>query len=397
MRILHTSDWHIGKKIYEQDRLDEHSQFLDWLLETIIDRDVDVLLVSGDVFDSSMPPARATDLYYRFLFNLYEKTRTHAVIIAGNHDSAVRLAAPGQFLKMARMHVVGGIRDSAKDCVVHLDVNGQTAAIAAVPYLNEGDILPHIPLEAEIERSLRYREAMKRIYSECLSAMDADIKVFMGHYFIQGGTFGDSERLVQIGGIQPVRTEDLPGDVDYIALGHLHSLQEIKGDGCPVMYPGSPLPLSFKEAEYGKKVLLVDLGTDVACNIEKVTVPVFRELVRLKGTPDELIALANFGDWKDKYIEAKVLLDGPAVGVGDTVRKAFAQMGGKVLVVESVLPKAGGEILSTEDIKTRTPVEIFQDFYRYKFGESGSDTELDELLTTFNELLDIGREQEMEP
>ncbi len=395
MRILHTSDWHIGKKIYGEDRLDEHARFLDWLLETIINRDVDVLLVSGDVFDSSMPPARATDLYYQFLFNLYGKTRTHAVIIAGNHDSAVRLAAPGQFLKMARMHVVGDIRDSVKDCVIHLDVNGQTADFAAVPYLNESDILPHIPLEAEIERSLRYREAMKRIYDECLSAMDADIKVFMGHYFIQGGTSGDSERLVQIGGIAPVRTDDLPGGVDYIALGHLHGSQRIKGDSCPVMYPGSPLPLSFKEAEYDKKVLLVDLCTDVACNIEEVTVPLFRELVRVEGNLNDLEYEANFGDWKDKYIEVKVLLDGPAVGAGDKVRQAFAQNGGKVLVVESVLPRASGEILSTEDIKTRTPVEMFQDFYRYKFGESGSDTELDELLTTFNELLDIGKEQEV--
>jgi exonuclease SbcD len=405
MRILHTSDWHIGKKIYGEDRLDEHARFLDWLLETIIDRDVDVLLVAGDVFDSSIPTARATDLYYRFLFDLYKKTRTHAVIIAGNHDSAVRLAAPGQFLKMARMHVVGGILDSVKDCVVHLDANGQTAAFAAVPYLNESDILPHIPLEAEIERSLRYREAMKRIYDECLSAMDADIKVFMGHYFIQGGKSGDSERLVQIGGIAPVRTDDLPGAVDYIALGHLHNYQQIKGDGCPIVYPGSPLPLNFKEADYdkkydkkyGKKVLLVDLSTDVACNIKGVTVPVFRELVRLEGTPDDLTQLANFGDWKDKYIEVKVHLDGPAVGVGDEIRQAFAQKGGKVLVVESVLPGASGEILSTEDIKTRTPMEIFQDFYKYKFGESGPDTELDELFTTFNELLDIGRKQEIEP
>jgi exonuclease SbcD len=397
MRILHTSDWHIGKKIYEQDRLDEHTRFLDWLLEIIIDRDVDVLLVSGDVFDSSMPPARATDLYYRFLFNLYDKTRTHAVIIAGNHDSAVRLVAPSQFLKMARMHVVGGIRDPVKDCVVHLDIKGTTAAFAAVPYLNEGDILPHIPLEAEIERSLRYREAMKSIYNECLSGMDADIKVFMGHYFIQGATFEDSERLVQIGGIQPVRADDLPEDVDYIALGHLHRHQQVKVDGCPVMYPGSPLPLSFKEAKYDKKVLLVDFGTGVACNIEEVTVPVFRELVRLEGTPDDLNQQANFGDWKDKFLEVKVHLDGPVIGVGDEVRKAFAQKGGHVLVVESVLSGSGAEILSTEDIKTMTPVEIFQDFYRYKFGESGSDTELDELLTIFNELLDISREQEVEP
>ncbi len=125
--------------------------------------------------------------------------------------------------------------------------------------------------------------------------------------------------------------------------------------------------------------------------------PVFRKLVRVEGTPDDLKQQANFGDWKDRYIEAKVLLDGPAVGVGDEIRQTFAQKGGKVLVVESVVPRAGGEIISTEDIKTKTPEEIFQDFYRYKFGESGSDTELDELLTTFNELLDISREQEAEP
>jgi exonuclease SbcD len=162
------------------------------------------------------------------------------------------------------------------------------------------------------------------------------------------------------------------------------------------MYPGSPLPLSFKEAKYDKKVLLVDLSIDGTCNIERVTVPVFRELVRLEGTPDDLKQQANFEDWKDKFLEVNVHLDGPFVGVGDEIRQAFAQKGGHVLVVNSVLPGAGGEMLSTVDIKTRTPVEIFQDFYRYKFGESGSDTELDELLTTFNELLNINSEQETE-
>ncbi|MCK4937791.1 MAG: exonuclease SbcCD subunit D [Methanosarcinales archaeon] len=391
MRILHTSDWHIGQKIYDQNRLDEHEQFLDWLLDTIIEKKVDILLVCGDVFDSSVPPAGAADLYYRFLFNLYQKTKAYAVIIAGNHDSAVRLAAPREFLQMGRIHVVGGISESARECVVHLDVDGKSASIAAVPYLNEGDILPHVSLEGEVERSMRYREAVKRVYEECLSAMNTDVKVLMGHYFIQGGTTSDSERVVQIGGINPVRTTDLP-DADYIALGHLHSPQQIKGNSCPVVYSGSPLPMSFKEAEYKnkkiyKKIFLIDFTDE--CKIEEVTVPVFRELVRLEGSLDDLMARANFENWKDKYIEVKVQLDGPAVGTGDNLRQAFASKGGKVLVVESVLPDIKGEPISSEDIKTKSADEIFRDYYKYTNGENASPEELDELLTTFNELMEF--------
>ena len=390
MRILHTSDWHIGQKIYDEPRLDEHTRFLDWLLDTIIEREVDILLVCGDVFDSSVPPAGAADLYYRFLFDLFEKTRAHAVIIAGNHDSAVRLAAPREFLRMGRIHVVGGISEPTRKYVVHLDVDGTSAAFAAVPYLNEGEILSHVPLEGGVERSMRYREAVKQIYQDCLAAMDADVIILMGHYFIKGGTTSDSERLVQIGGIHPVRTDDLP-DADYIALGHLHRPQHIKGNGCPVVYSGSPLPLSFKEAEYDKKILLVDIEDE--CKIEEVTVPVFRELVRLEGNLDDLMARANFEDWKDKYIEVKVHLDGGAVGTGDTLRQAFANRGGKVLVVESVLPDFKGEPISSEDIKTKSPVEIFRDYYKYTNGEDASPEELDELLATFNELMEFTRKE----
>jgi exonuclease SbcD len=386
MRILHTSDWHIGQKIYDQNRLDEHEQFLDWLLDTIIEKKVDILLVCGDVFDSSVPPAGAADLYYRFLFDLYKKTNAYAVIIAGNHDSAVRLAAPREFLQMGRVHVVGGISESARECMVRLDMDGTSVAIAAIPYLNEGDILPHVSLEGEVERSMRYREAVKRVYEECLSAMDTDVKVLMGHYFIQGGTTSDSERLVQVGGINPVRTTDLP-DADYIALGHLHRPQYIKGNGCPVVYSGSPLPLSFKEAEYDKKIFLIDVKDE--CKIDEVTVPVFRELVRLKGSLDDLMARANFEDWKDKYLEVKVHLDGPAIGTGDILRQAFANRGGKVLVVESVLPDMKGEPISSEDIKTKSADEIFRDFYNSTLGENTSPEELDELLTTFNELMEF--------
>ncbi|HUW67802.1 MAG TPA: exonuclease SbcCD subunit D [Candidatus Nanoarchaeia archaeon] len=390
MRILHTSDWHIGKKIYDQSRMDEYSKFLDWLLAIIIEKRIDVLLVSGDIFDSSVPPAEATDLYYRFLFDLHQNTDARAVLIAGNHDSAVRLAAPRDFLKMADIHVVGSIRNT--DCVVFMDIGGQTVAFAAVPYLNEGDILEHVSFEKEVERSMRYREALKNIYVECIAAMQgADLSILMGHYFIQGSVASDSERLVQIGGIQSVHTEDLPYGVDYIALGHLHRPQQIPGNGCPIVYPGSPLPLSFKEAEYDKKVFLIDFNGE-ASEMEEIIVPTFRELVRVEGTLDDVKIRANFEDWKDKYIEVRVQLAGPQIGVGDEIRQAFENVGGRVLVVESMLPENDRETISAAGIKTRSPAEIFQEYYNYRYGDS-SPEELDEMLVTFNELLEISSEE----
>ncbi len=399
MRILHTSDWHIGHKIYERSRIDEHTNFLNWLLKTITEKKVDVLLVSGDIFDSSIPSAEATDIYYQFLHDLYTQTGAHAVIIAGNHDSAVRLAAPKEFLKMAGIHVIGGFRESPKECVVSLTKNGETASFAAVPYLNEGDILSHVSLEGEIERNQRYREAVKKIYTECMSAMPGDsIRILMGHFFMQGIEGSGTERIITVGDTQPIRAGDLPEGADYIALGHLHRWHKIKGDGCPVIYPGSPIPMSFKEAEDEKKVSIIDTDSAGRRSVDAVTVPVFRELVRVEGTLDEILTAASFGNWKDKYIEVRIRLEKPEVGLGDRIRQAFDSRGGRVLVVDSFFSeREDGESISASDIQSRSPADMFKDFFNEKYGENTAPGDLDELLKTFNELIEISKRQENEP
>ncbi|MDD5615747.1 MAG: exonuclease SbcCD subunit D C-terminal domain-containing protein [Candidatus Methanoperedens sp.] len=399
MRILHTSDWHIGHKIYERSRIDEHTNFLNWLLKTITEKKVEVLLVSGDIFDSSIPSAEATDIYYQFLHDLYTRTGAHAVIIAGNHDSAVRLAAPKEFLKMAGIHVIGGFRESPKECVVSFTKNGETASFAAVPYLNEGDILSHVSLEGEVERNQRYREAVKKIYTECMSSMpDDSIKILMGHFFMQGIEGSGTERFTTVGDTQPIRTGDLPEGADYIALGHLHRPQHITGNGCPIIYPGSPIPMSFKEAEYEKKVFIIDTDGTGTCSVGAIPVPVFRELVRVEMTLEDVLNSASFGNWKDKYIEVRVRLEKPEVGLGDRIRQAFDSRGGRVLVVESVLSdREDGESISASDIQSRSPADMFKDFFNEKYGENTTPDDLDELLKTFNELIEISNRQEREP
>ena len=253
MRILHTADWHIGQRLHERQRIDEHEEFLNWLLGTIQEQKVDLLLVSGDIFDTALPSADATNLYYRFLFRLFNETDAYTVIIAGNHDSPRHLDAPREFLKMGRIHVVGLTHEPA-ECVVEIPADNPQIAIAAVPYLSENE-LPHVPYESEIEKKERYRERLKSFYQDCVSNMSANIpKILMGHLFVHGGSIGDSERNIQIGGATAIEANDFPDNVDYVALGHLHRPQSLKGKAYPIQYAGSPIPLRFNEARYDKKV-----------------------------------------------------------------------------------------------------------------------------------------------
>ncbi len=386
MRILHTSDWHIGHRLYERDRKDEHDQFLKWLLGTIQENSVDVLLVAGDIFDTALPSAEATDLYYQFLFRLFSETAAHAVITAGNHDAPVRLAAPRQFLKMGRIHVVGGI-DGVDECILTLNNGTSSVAIAAIPYLSENEILHHVSLEKQIEKTERFRTAIKHLYHRCVDRMPAGVpKILMGHLVVHGGEESGSERTIRIGGATAVRSSDLPEGVDYVALGHLHRPQAITGANYPIQYAGSPLPMTFKEAEYEKKVYLLDLEKLGAERLTEITIPVFKELCRVKGNYEQVMfdAMAADQEWKGKYIEVQLILDAPQIGLGDKIRQAFGDRGGEVLLVEVQLAEGQREgDVSAEDISTKSPEEIFAEFYRTEHGVDAPD----EVMGTFRDLM----------
>ena len=385
MKIIHTADWHIGQRLHERSRLDEHQQFLDWLLETIQERKVDLLLVSGDIFDTSLPSAEATNLYYRFLYRLFNETGAYAVITAGNHDSARHLEAPREFLKMGRIHVVG-LAAEASECVFAFPPDAPQVTVAAVPYLSETE-LPHVSYETEIEKSDRYRERLKSFYADCVSVMPAELpKILMGHLFVQGGHVTDSERNIQIGGATAIHTNDFPEGVNYVALGHLHRPQTLKGTDSPIRYSGAPIPLRFNEAAYLKKVYLLELSDDgLLVRDEGIEIPVFKELCTLEGDENSILWEARMGTWDGKYIQVKLKLDKPRVGVGDEIRQAFSERDGEVLSVEVELPEAThGPQISVEDMKR--PEEIFEQFHRANFdGQPPDET----LAQTFGELLQM--------
>ena len=385
MRILHTADWHIGQRLHERSRLDEHEQFLDWLLETIQERKVDLLLVSGDIFDTSLPSAEATNLYYRFLYRLFNETDTYTVITAGNHDSARHLEAPREFLKMGRIHVIG-LASEASRCVLPFPPDNPRVMVAGVPYLTETD-LPHVSYETEIERNDRYRERLKSFYAECVSAMPTELpKILMGHLFVQGGQVTDSERNIQIGGATAIHANDFPEDVSYVALGHLHRPQTIKGTDYPIRYSGSPIPLRFNETGYRKSVYLLELSeAGRFIRDEDIEIPIFKELCTVTGDEESVLWEARTQTWDDKYIQVKLTLDTPRVGISDEIRQAFSERGGEVLIVEVELPEVGeGPTIPVEDMKH--PVEIFEQFHRTNFDGEPPDATL---MQTFSKLLQM--------
>ena len=388
MRILHTADWHIGQRLHERQRTDEHKNFLDWLLKTIREHQVELLLVSGDIFDTALPSSDSTNLYYQFLYRLFDETKAYTVITAGNHDSARHLEAPREFLKMGRIHVVG-LADNAAECIFTFPVDNPQVAVAAVPYLSESD-LRHLSYETEVDRNERYREWLKAFYADCVSAMPVELpKILMGHLFVQGGKIGTSERNVQIGGATATHASDFPEDVSYVALGHLHRPQTINGPDYPIRYSGSPIPLRFNEAEYRKKVYLLELSNDgTLVQDEEIEIPIFKELCTVEGAEASIISDAMNGDWDGKYIQVKLKLGTPRVGISDEIRKTFSDRGGDVLSVEVELPETQQvTAIPVEDMKR--PTEIFEQFYRSNYDGKVPD---ETLTRTFSELVQMVEE-----
>ena len=390
MKILHTADWHIGQRLHERQRTDEHEKFLDWLLNTIQEHQVELLLVSGDIFDTSLPSAESTNLYYRFLYRLFDETDTYTVITAGNHDSPRHLEAPREFLKMGRIHVVG-LANDPDDCVFALPPDNPRVAVAAVPYLSESD-LRHLSYQTEADRNERYREWFKAFYADCVAAMPAELpKILMGHLFVQGGKISESERNVQIGGATATHTGDFPVNVSYVALGHLHRPQMIGGTNYPIRYSGSPIPMRFNETGYRKKVYLLELSDDgTLMQDEEIEIPIFKELCTVEGDEVSVLSDAMRGEWDGKYIQVKLKLNTPRVGISDKIRQAFSDRGGEVLSVEVELPEVKrGELIPVKDMER--PEKIFEQFHKANYEGNAPDGTL---AQTFSELVQMVKEAE---
>jgi exonuclease SbcD len=300
MRVLHTADWHLGQHFLTgQERTTEQQAFLDWLLLTVQAQAIDTLVIAGDIFDTQSPSYTAQEQYYTFLVRMQATGCRDIVVVGGNHDSPTMLNASRQLLRQLRIHVVGGVPTDPAEQVLHLaDAAGRPGlVVCAVPFLRDRDIRLAVAGESPDDRQVRIRQSIAGHYA-ALSELDVvrrlreqDVPVLAtGHLYAAGGEAREgAERDVHIGGLGLVGAEHFPAAFDYVALGHLHRPQVV-GGRAHIRYSGSPVPLSFTEADDKQQVLLLEFKGAGAPTITPLPVPVARRLQRFHGTLDEVEA-----------------------------------------------------------------------------------------------------------
>ena len=293
MKIIHSSDWHLGRSLYNRKRYDEFDAFLNHLAEYIEENAVDALIVAGDIFDTGTPSNRAQQLYYRFLNRVSASSCQHVVITAGNHDSPTFLNAPKEILKALDVSVIGAISDELEDEILVLkNSDGEDSLIVcAVPYLRDRDIRSAEAGETSEDKERKLILGIKEHYQKvCELAQEKQTKLgkkipilATGHLFAAGGKAqeGDGVRDLYVGNLGQVTQESFPECIDYLALGHLHVPQKL-GSNETRRYSGSPLPMSFGEAKQQKIFIEVEFDQD-ELTVKEINLPCFQKLVQVRG------------------------------------------------------------------------------------------------------------------
>jgi exonuclease SbcD len=406
-RVLHTADWHLGKMLGEHSRELEHRLFLSYLLDRIRDLSVDALLVAGDVFDSASPPQSAVAQYYDFLSALFRLSGCAVIIVAGNHDSPAHLEAPRQILKAIGAHVIGAMPSSSAEALVPLpDAKTPRLLVAAVPFLRDRDLRIGQSGQSATDIQRALVEGIKRRYNEVTIAAkpwtDQGIPMLAtGHLTVVGSKASDSEREIHVGGLGAVGVDCFPNSFDYVALGHLHRPQAA-GQRETVRYAGSPIPLSFSEAEDRKAVHVLDFAEGKLVQQFMLELPLARRLVQLTASRQALESIlagfqppaTEFPAWVELVIEDPV----PGENVFERVQEMAR---GKTFQVIRVIQKptnlrSGLSPAVVTDVDgiadlLAEPANVFA--HRLEAESGLTEVERESLKTVFKELLELHSEQ----
>lgn len=308
MRLLHTSDWHLGQNFYSKSRAAEHQAFLDWLLATAEAQQVDAIIVAGDIFDTGSPPSYARELYNRFVVSL-QKTGCQLIVLAGNHDSVATLNESRDILAFLNTLVVAG--SGTAPCVMNLRDGTPGAILCPVPFLRPRDVITSQAGSSAGEKQQHLLQAITDYYQQqyqqaCELRGDRPLPIIAsGHLTTVGASKSDAVRAIYIGTLDAFPAQNFP-PVDYIALGHIHRAQKIGGTE-HIRYCGSPISLSFDETGKAKTVNLVTFSEGKLAEVLPLEVPVTQPLAVLKG--DFSSISSQLEQWRDAESTTPVWLD----------------------------------------------------------------------------------------
>ena len=375
MRLLHTSDWHLGHTLKEVTRELEHRAFLTWLSNTLVAEQPDVLVITGDVFDSATPPASAERMWFEFLATT---RRAHPamdiVAIAGNHDSPARLSASASVLRELSVHVVGGLpRCSSGELDIDrivIPVGRGQGWVAAIPFLRPVDFPttaaadPTTSIYAEVLEQARRRKTADQAL------------VVLGHLYVAGADPSLlSERRVSVGGLESASTRMFPSDIDYVALGHMHRAQRVGRDS--IRYAGAPIALALDEASYHHQVVVVDFVGGRAADIRPIAVPQAIEIVRIppRGAAplaevltaiESLAPRDSAADISRPYLDLMISLDRPEPRLRTLIERALDGKHPRLVQLRIVHSGTGhvlGDRESTKRLAELDPRDVFEQLW----------------------------------
>lgn len=388
MKILHTADWHIGQLFHEYDRSYEHQRFLDWLVQTLQTEKIDVMLISGDVFDISNPSAASIKMFYTFLSQATKANPDLQIIItAGNHDSASRLEAPKPLLESSNVHIIGLVEKDAEGNIdyekllvpIHDAYGNPKIWCLAVPFLRMGDYqtIPNC--------SNPYTEGVTELYKEAFEYASQKMKdgqsiIAMGHLHTQHAEITDLDKTERqiMGGVECIPATAFHPDIKYVALGHIHKAQRIGGKE-HIRYSGSPLPLSFSELNYKHQVVVFELDQEIN-KLKTIEIPLFVSLQRtpLSHQPlHEVIAqLENLPKIDSTpetapYLEVRVLLEGPEPALRHKVETALVGKKVRLARIDAKHPASeqnSTEIITPDKLNQLQPNDVFGKIYQSKYN-----------------------------
>lgn len=407
LRIIHTSDWHLGKTLEGRERLTEQQQFIQELSGIVRETDADLILIAGDIFDTANPPAKAEQLFYDALDLLSEGGRRGIVVIAGNHDHPERVGAalplayrhgimlfgsPGTVIPQftppdkGRVHVL----ESGPDWVeLGLPRSGQRAVIAGVPYLSESRLRERLSESIEEEAVQQaYSLRVGQIYRNLSGRFQRDtVNIALGHLFVQGGRNSESERDISLGGACAVDPSMLPSTAHYVALGHLHRPQTVPDAPTEARYSGSPLAYSFSEAGYAKVVYLVEANPGERTKVTEIPLTAGRPLVKweAKNGLAEVLAWCEEGRDQEAFIDLTVHV--PAT-LDQYELQQLKSRRPLILHIRPVLPQMEEKGLA-QDRRSMSIRELFTQFYARKNNNQVPDEELVRLFLELAETEDL--------
>jgi exonuclease SbcD len=375
MRLLHTSDWHLGRSFHREDLLSAQMQFVDFLVETVRSEGIDAVVVSGDVYDRALPPVDAVAVFDDALRRL-AATGTRVVLISGNHDSARRLGFGSGLIDAAGIHLRTDVADAHRPIL--LDDPMGPVAVYAVPYLEPDAVRAELDCD-ERSHAAVLGAAMTRVRAD-LSDRPGARSVVLAHAFVTGAETSESERDITVGGVASVPRSVFKG-VDYVALGHLHGAQRLSDR---VRYSGSPLPFSFSEEHQAKQLLIVGLGHKAGApvSVDSVPTPVHRPLARLSGRIEELLTADRWSSYEGHYLQVTLTDPVRPREPMERLRRRFPH----VLVLGFAPDGAStGDKSYAARVRGRSDLEIAADFVEHVRGPADP-AEAELLATAFEDV-----------